>query len=271
MTTERASQGGGSGPSGGRHGDSIRFAFDEIKALAPAPSFDALCAGFGIALEAAEVEALGLLLAMVIEGNRHLNLTAITDDEGMWDKHAFDSLTPLAVLSELPEGSDVIDVGSGAGFPGLPLAIVCPHLRFTMLEATAKKCAFMHAAAERLGLLNVRVVQARAEAAGQDRSDTGHRERYQGVLARAVGRTPTLAELTVPLCAKGGVIVLIKGEKADEELAEAQHALRELRAVHEMTIPTPTGRLVVLRKGALTPKIYPRRDGEPKSRPLLGR
>ncbi len=270
MTTERP-MGGGSGSSGGRRPEPIRFAFDGIRALAPTPSFDALCAEFGIALEASEVEALGLLLAMVIEGNRHLNLTAISDDEGMWNRHAFDSLTPLAVLSELPEGAEVIDVGSGAGFPGLPLAIACPHLRFTLLEATAKKCAFMHAAAERLGLMHVRVVQARAEAAGQDRSERGHRERYQGVVARAVGRLATLAELTVPLCAKGGVIVLIKGEKADEELAEGQHALRELRAVHEMTIPTPTGRLVVLRKGALTPKIYPRRDGEPKSRPLTGR
>jgi 16S rRNA (guanine527-N7)-methyltransferase len=169
---------------------------------------------------------------MLLKANEALNLTAITDPQEAWTRHILDSLTLLPLLAELPEGAKVIDVGSGGGLPGLPLAIVMPHLSFTLLEATGKKIEFLRAAAAGLGLSNVSVIQDRAEQMGQDRGERnatgregGHREAYDAVTARAVGRLAVLAELTVPLAkAEGGLVLLIKGQKADEELTEAAEA-----------------------------------------------
>ncbi len=189
-------------------------------------------------------------------------------------------MTLLPVLAESTPGVEgepirLIDVGAGAGLPGIPLAIVRPDVRVTLLDSTAKKCEFMRACARELNLANVQVVCARAEDAGQDRgarTGTGrvgaHRDAYDLVTARAVGRLATLAELSVPLARVGGLIALIKGEKADEELGEAKGALHLLHAAHAGTVQTPTGRVVVLEKLRTTPKLYPRRPGEPKRSPL---
>jgi 16S rRNA (guanine527-N7)-methyltransferase len=218
---------------------------------------------------------------MLLRGNERANLTAAAEAGPAWTRHILDSLTLIPVLSELSEGARVIDVGSGGGLPGIPLAICVPGLRFTLLEATGKKVEFMRQAAAALGLSHVEVVQARAEAAGHDRGERtgtgrvgGHRERYDAVLARAVGPLNVLAELTIPFArppageTPGGVIALIKGQKADEELAAAARALKVLRAEHEATMDTPTGRVVVLTKVGPTPRDYPRRDGEPARAPL---
>lgn len=255
--------------------DTLTDLLADAQPLAPSPQFAAMCEEFGIELAPEEIERLGLLLALVLRANEAMNLTAITDPDEAWTRHIFDSLTAIALLAELEDGSAVIDVGTGAGFPGLPLAIALPQLRFTLLDATGKKCEFLRAAIARLGLTNATVVQGRAETLGQDRGvrtgtgrQGGHRERYAAVVSRAVGRLATLVELTAPLCALGGVVVLTKGAKVDEELAEAEFAMREVCLVHAQTLPTPTGRLVVMEKRSATPRTYPRRDGEPKSRPL---
>src|SRR6185295_5520740 len=128
-------------------------------------------------------------------------LTAITDPTDAWTKHILDSLTLLPLLADLPENAKLIDVGSGGGLPGLPLAIVMPHLSFTLLEATGKKVEFLRAAAAALGLKNLTMIQGRAEQLGQDRGERSadgrsgaHRESYDAVTARAVGRLATLAE-----------------------------------------------------------------------------
>lgn len=249
--------------------------------LSPTPSFVQAAERLGIAFDEGDLERLGLYLALLLEANRSFNLTSITDPDAAWERHVLDSLTLLPLLAELPDDARVIDVGSGGGVPGIPLAITMPRVRFTLLEATGKKAAFLTRTAAALGLANVEVVHDRAEHAGRDRGrlvpgpagsrSPGHREAYDAVVARAVGRLATIAELCAPLAKVGGRVLLIKGRKADEELAEADAALAMLRVEHAGTIDTPTGRIVVLAKHVPTPRAYPRADGEPARSPLGGR
>ncbi|MEX2217828.1 MAG: 16S rRNA (guanine(527)-N(7))-methyltransferase RsmG [Phycisphaerales bacterium] len=274
--TKGRSDGGKKIPPRGARADAWAFvasALPEtvVPLVAPAEFLEA-AAGLGVEFEAGEVERLGLYLALLIEANKSVNLTGVTEPAEAWRRHILDSLTLLPMLAELGEGAEgaggarVIDVGSGGGLPGVPLAIVMPGVRFTLLEATGKKAEFLRAAAARLGLKNVEVVAERAEAAGHD---PRHRERYDAAVARAVGPTAVIAELTVPFARiGGGRVLLIKGQKAEEELAAAKAALHKLHAVHVGTVETPNGRVVVLEKRRRTPAAYPRRAGEPKLRPL---
>jgi 16S rRNA (guanine527-N7)-methyltransferase len=238
-----------------------------LSPLQPTEEFTSACTAQGIEFEPGDVERLGAYLSLLLETNKSFNLTAVTDPAHAWMRHIFDSLTLLAILAELPEGGDgspVIDVGSGGGLPGLPLAICLPRIKFTLLEATGKKADFLKRAAAELSLANVTVVAERAEHAGQG----SLRESFDVAVARAVGPLSVIAELTVPLVKIGGQVLLIKGQKAPEELAEAKKALHMLHVVHAGTVETPTGRIVVLDKPRKTPAAYPRRDGEPKRDPL---
>lgn len=237
-----------------------------------------------MAFEDGDVERLGRYLGLLLATNAVINLTAIRDAAETWDRHVLDSLTLLPVLgeAEIGEGRErvrVLDVGSGGGLPGLVLACVMPDADFVLLDSTEKKCRFLSHAAAELGLANVTVVHDRAEAAGQERGtrvDSGGvakregamRERFDVVTARAVGGLATLAELTVPFARVGGLCALIKGQKAEEELAEAKAGLHLLHASHAGTVETPTGRIVVLEKRRATPRLYPRANGEPKRNPL---
>lgn len=238
----------------------------------------AMFEGFGVSLEENESVALGRYLALLLEANTRTNLTAVRDPDEAWERHLFDALTLLPVLSEI-EGAGgrarFIDIGSGGGLPGIPLAIAMPGADFTLVDATKKKADFLAHAAGSLGLTNTRVIRARAEVLGQDRGvktargrEGAHRGSYDGALARAVGRLAMIAELTVPLVRVGGLVVLTKGQKADEELEEAGAALHALHASHAGTVETPTGRIVVFEKLRATPRDYPRRDGEPKRAPI---
>jgi 16S rRNA (guanine527-N7)-methyltransferase len=218
----------------------------------------------------------------LIAWNRRFNLTAITEYEHVQIRHILDSLTCLLALGNrqgdrwLPgvpaHGARVIDVGSGAGFPGLPLKILHPHLELTLLEATAKKAEFLHHIVARLGLSGVTIIHGRAEELGQD---DACREGYDLVLARAVAELPVLAEYLLPLCRLGGRCIAQKGSSAHEELRVAQHALSILGGeVHyvvpvELTGLAETRHLVVIDKKARTPQKYPRRPGMPSKRPLL--
>lgn len=250
--------------------------FDTLPpALAPTPEFLSRCAEQGVEFEPGDIEKLGSFLALLLHANTLVNLTAITDPAQAWEKHIFDALTLLPLLAELPEGSLVADVGSGGGVPAIPLAIVVPTLRFTMLEATGKKAAFLNAAIRLLGLNSARVWNTRAEAVGQvregkesEKEPHAGRDVFDAVTARALGPLAVAAELTVPLAKVGGRVLLVKGQKADEELAEAKRALALLGAEHEGTLDTPTGRIVVLVKAKPTPRPYPRQPGEPKRSPL---
>ena len=157
----------------------------------------------------------------------------------------------------------------------MPLAIALPHLRFTLLDATTKKTTFLAQVAGALGLENLETLTGRAETLGQDRGVKtgegrvgGQRGRYDAVIARAVGPLNVLAEITIPFAQTGGLCALIKGQRAEDELAEAKQALHLLHAAHAGTVETPTGRIVVLEKQRETPKAYPRKPGEPKRQPL---
>jgi 16S rRNA (guanine527-N7)-methyltransferase len=229
------------------------------------PAFLDAIAELGVEFEAGDLDRLGRYLATLEEANRQFNLTRIVDPDEAWMRHIYDSLTLLPIISGVEAGS-VCDVGSGGGVPGIPLAICLPDVPFTLVESTGKKARFCASAAEICGCANVRVVNERAETVGQMREE--HRESYDVVVARAVGAMAVVAELTVPLTAVGGLTLLIKGAKADEELKAAGGALRTLGAAYIDTLPTETGRIVVLEKQRTTPRIYPRRPGDPKREPL---
>ncbi|MEM1071974.1 MAG: 16S rRNA (guanine(527)-N(7))-methyltransferase RsmG [Planctomycetota bacterium] len=236
----------------------------------PTPTFQDACAAFGLELSAADTDRQRDFLTLLYEANATTNLTAIRDPAEAWLKHTFDALTLLPALDEASPEDDrlqIADVGSGGGVPAIPLAIARPDLDITLLEATGRKCDFLRHVIESLGLTTATVVQGRAETAGAfPRGEL--RDHFDAVTARALGRTAVAAELCVPLARIGGLVLLIKGQQAEAELAEAKQALHELHAAHAGTIATPTGRIVVLEKTRRTPKSYPRRDGEPKRAPI---
>jgi 16S rRNA (guanine527-N7)-methyltransferase len=225
---------------------------------------------FGLTLTPAHLRAFSIYAERLREWNQWVNLTAITDPHGIQMRHFLDSLSCLLVMRPRP-GLRVADVGSGAGFPGLPLKIVCPGLDLTLIEATGKKVEFMQAIVDELGLEGVTLLAERAETVGRV---AAHREGYDWVLARAVAGMRTLAEYLLPLCRVGGRCLAQKGEGAPQEVTEAQNAIEllgghivQLRPIELPGVPE-TRYLVHLDKQAATPPKYPRRPGIPSKRPL---
>ncbi len=221
----------------------------------------------------------------LVEWNRRFNLTTVVGYEEVQMRHFLDSLTCLLALpgwshevigSQLPficqpQPWQCLDVGAGAGFPGLPLKIVCPELRLTLLEATRKKVEFLLHLADELGLAPVDVIWDRAESLGQN---PRYRERYDVVVARAVAELPVLSEFCLPFCRVGGRFIAQKGPEAEREVAEAAAALQALggvvREVKQVALPGQREErlLVVVDKVAPTPAGYPRRPGIPAKRPI---
>ena len=224
----------------------------------------------GLDLPAETQRSFSLYADELLSWNEKFNLTAITAPEEIEMRHFLDSLAVIRAVTFKP-GMRVIDVGTGAGFPGLPLKLAFPGIELTLLEATAKKTAFLEHIVERLKLGSVKVLNARAEDAGQDPS---HRERYDVALARAVAQMPALAEYMLPLCKVGGKCVALKGESAVNEARQAEKALDLLGGRVEKVIPVElpqvaeTHHLVLIHKRAATPPNYPRRAGMPTKRPL---
>lgn len=200
-------------------------------------------AALGVTLDDAALRRLRHYLAVLLAMNERMNLTAITDPADAWSRHALDALTLVPLLPEPREGLCLIDVGSGGGVPGIPVAIARPDLRVTLVEATQKKATFLTDVSRALGLKNVKVVASRAE----DLIRGPHRAAYDVATARAVGRLEVLVPWTLPFVRRGGIALLIKGQRADEELAEASGAILKMGARHERTVETATGRVVVLR------------------------
>ena len=220
----------------------------------------------GLALDGAMLDALAEYWRYLKEVNAQMNLTAVTsDEEAVW-RHFMDSLAPVR-LGLMPAGARVLDLGSGAGFPGLPLSVARPDLDVTLMDSLRKRVDFLSEAARRVGA-SARAVHARAEEAA--RGDL--RERFDIVTARAVARLNSLCELALPFVRVGGALIAYKGPAADEELREAGEALRRLGGGEARVLPAGVpgrdSRLVVVRKLRPTPRAYPRKAGEAVRRPL---
>ena len=201
--------------------------------------------------------------AMLADWNTRLNLTAITAPEDVAKKHFLDS---LAAAPYLKPNASIVDVGTGAGFPGLPLLILRPDLKVTLMDSLQKRLVFLKAVLNELGL-SAECVHARAEDAGQNPK---YREKFDVALTRAVSALPVLCELTLPLVKVGGTSIAYKGDSA-EELAASGNALSVLHATAErVVIPADYGarELVILTKNGTTPKQYPRKAGTPSKNPL---
>lgn len=200
----------------------------------------------------------------VVEQNKVMNLTAITEPEQVAKLHLLDSLSLLTV-EDLP-GKRMIDVGCGAGFPGVPLKIACPEVNLTLLDSLGKRMAWLERILPELGV-DAECVTARAEEAV-----TSRREQYDIATSRAVARLNILLELTAPYVKVGGVVLAMKGTAAQEELTESKNAIRrlglKLEKVADFPVDGTAHTVIVLRKIAPTPQQYPRRYAKIKQSPL---
>ena len=218
-----------------------------------------------LGLDTGCIPALERFAGMLLERNKVMNLTAIRSPRDVAALHLLDCLS-LVPLAGLEEGS-VVDVGTGAGFPGMPLAIAKPELAVTLLDSLGKRIHFLEEARESLGLENVECVQARAE-------EFGCRERFDWAVSRAVADLPVLCELCLPLVKVGGRFLAMKSSHCDEELERAAGAVKTLGGkigwVKDYTIPTTdvVHRVVCVDKLSSTPKKYPRRFAQIKKQPL---
>jgi 16S rRNA (guanine527-N7)-methyltransferase len=226
---------------------------------------------FGLELTAAQLAAFDAFARVLLDWNQRVNLTRITDPSAIVTKHFLDSLSVALALADLSPALSLIDVGSGAGFPGLPLKIALPQLRVTLLESTGKKTAFLQHAVAALKLEGVAVVTARAEEAGRQPQ---HRAQYDVAVARAVASVQVLAEYTLPLVKIGGLVVAQKGHNPAGEVRTAANALGILRGrvqqIVPVTVPTLDDQrhLIVIKKTKSTPMQYPRRPGLPAKKPI---
>ncbi|MDP6576588.1 MAG: 16S rRNA (guanine(527)-N(7))-methyltransferase RsmG [Dehalococcoidales bacterium] len=210
----------------------------------------------------------------LIDWNQRLNLTRITDYEEGQVKHFLDSLTVVLALKPPVDGEGLrlIDVGTGAGMPGIPLKILLPGISLVLLDATAKKAAFLRHIRQKLGLDDVEIIVGRAEDVAREAL---YREKFGLVLSRAVASLSTLVELTLPFCAIDGRFIAQKKGGVDSEINRAARAIGllggELREVRKITLEEFTDErwLVVIDKVSVTPPQYPRRPGIPAKKPLL--
>jgi len=227
----------------------------------------------GLSLTAAQAEQFHIYLEELLDWNRRMNLTSINDREQVQTKHFLDSLTLVPLVQRVwPVGRapDILDVGTGAGFPGLPVKIMLPAVRLALLESVAKKTAFLQHLAGRLGLKDVTVVNGRAEEAAH-RGE--FRESFDIVVSRGLAKLPAAVELTLPFCRVGGLAVAQKKGDIKAEIDAAARAIDllggKLASVKEVPLrPLDTRLLVVVEKVAPTPSRYPRRPGLPAKRPL---
>lgn len=227
-------------------------------------------ASYGIELSEKQLEQFNRYYELLVEWNKVMNLTAITEPQEVAVKHMIDSLTAYDA-SLFTEGATVIDVGTGAGFPGLPLKIFAPGIKLTLMDSLNKRVRFLQTVVDELGLQEVACVHARAEEGARNKA---YREQFDIAVSRAVARLPILAEYCLPFVKRGGHFLALKGMQYQEEEQEAVKAIKVMGGSDTQTRPVKLPGLEDVRaviditKGMPTPKAYPRKSGTPAKNPL---
>jgi len=222
---------------------------------------------YGFNLSDLQAEQFEKYYNYLVEENEKFNLTAITEAQDVVVKHFVDSILPSG---KIPQNTTIIDVGTGAGFPGVPLKILRPDLKITLLDSLNKRVEFLKRLCNLLGLENVTFVHSRAEDYVKEK-----REKFDIAISRAVASVPTLSEYLLPYVKKGGQIIMYKGSKAEEELDAGQKAIKvlggEVKEITDYLLSEKDGirKIIVIDKKNATPSIYPRGKNLPKTKPII--
>ena len=228
-------------------------------------------AEYGISLSDTQMEQYNRYFELLVEWNEKINLTAITEPKEVAIKHMIDSMTAYDE-NLFKDGTTVIDVGTGAGFPGLPLKIFCPEIKLTLMDSLNKRIKFLQTVVEELGLKDVECVHARAEEGARNKK---YRESFDIAVSRAVARLPILCEYCLPFVKKGGHFIALKGMQYHDEAEEAAKAIKvmggsrtEIRPVKLPEIDDKRA-VITITKTMPTPKAYPRKAGTPTKNPIV--
>lgn len=222
----------------------------------------------GIELKEEQLEKFYLYMNILLEWNEKINLTAITNEEEIILKHFVDSLT---INKYIEEGKSIIDVGTGAGFPGIPIKILREDLKVTLLDSLNKRINFLNEVIEKLDLKNIECIHGRAEEFGKNKN---YREKYDFATSRAVANMSTLSEYLIPFVKVGGKVLAMKGDKAEEELEEAKKAIKllggKVENIDNFYLPDSDIKrnIIIIKKIEKTERKFPRKPGTPAKEPI---
>ncbi|SNV04043.1 Ribosomal RNA small subunit methyltransferase G [Megamonas hypermegale] len=226
---------------------------------------------YGLNLTEDQISAFNKYYELLYEWNKKINLTAITEPKDVAIKHMVDSLSCFKA-DLFKENTSLIDVGTGAGFPGLPLKIFYPSLKLTLLDSLNKRVKFLQLVVDELGLKDVEVIHARSEEAARNKK---YREKFDLATARAVARLPIICEYCLPFVKDGGTFIALKGRQYEEEAAQAQKAIKvlggEISDIMPVKLPEIDDKraVIYIKKIKSTPKTYPRKAGTPERNPIV--
>ena len=228
------------------------------------------CSDLGSSLSDKQIEQFLNYYELLVEWNSFMNLTAITDFDEVILKHFVDSISLCKYIS-FQHGDTLIDIGTGAGFPGIPIKIICPDCKITLLDSLNKRINFLNTVIEQLHLTDIITIHGRAEDIAKTKE---HRENYNYAISRAVANLSTLSELCIPFVKQNGYFISYKSEKGNEELLEAKNAIEILggsvdkQISYQLPDSDLSRNLILIRKRNITPKKYPRKAGIPSKEPL---
>ncbi|MCL6605878.1 MAG: 16S rRNA (guanine(527)-N(7))-methyltransferase RsmG [Paenibacillus sp.] len=233
--------------------------------------FTQLLQNEGITLQPSQLEQFEIYFKELVSWNEKMNLTGITERDQVYTKHFYDSIS-LAFHLNINDIQSLADIGSGAGFPGIPLKICFPHLKLTIVDSLSKRISFLQHVSNELKLTGVELIHGRAEDVARQ---SAHRDAYDLVTARAVARLSLLNEFCLPFARKDGLFAAMKGSDPSEELAEAKFSLKELRGrlekVESFSLPIEESarHIILIKKTGVTPAKYPRKAGISAKSPLI--